>query len=242
MLVGSVATPLPYLSSLGFQLDLAIGKYDGVSGTDTGAAAGHLFWRNPDVGMLGAFADFGNINSLHYGRIGVEGAKYHGSWTLNVMFGMEFGQNVLTRFVDEVDISYHFNENFKASIGHRLTARGHLGNIGFEKQFYARKNIAWSVFGLAEAGEDNFTQAFLGVKASYGSKGAGSLQTRDRSKGVRIRIPRNLASITRCGEVDKPFRDPQWLYDIKLVSQLNNIHCASKSDINKRSSTGAFRP
>ena len=113
MLVASVATPLPYLSSLGFQLDLAIGQYDGVSGTNSGGAAGHLFWRNPDVGMLGLFADFGNINSFHFGRIGVEGAKYIGPWTVDIMLGMEFGQNVLTRFVDEVEVSYNFNENFR---------------------------------------------------------------------------------------------------------------------------------
>ena len=242
MLVASVTAPLPYLSSLGFQLDVALGQYDGVSRSDSGGAAGHLFWRNPDVGMLGLFADFGNVTSFHFGRIGVEGAKYIGPWTIDVMLGMEFGQNVLTRFVDEVDVSYNFNENFKASIGHRLTSRGHMGNIGFEKQFYASQNVAWSMFGTAEAGEDDFSQVFLGVKAAYSANGAVTLQQRDRSRSVKIRLPRNLASITQCGKVDTPFRDPQWLYDLGLVSQLNTNYCASSSEINELSSTGIFKP
>ncbi len=242
MLVASVSTPLPYLQSLGFQLDLAIGQYDGVAGSDSGAAAGHLFWRNPEMGMLGAYADYGVINSFHFGRIGFEGSKYIGSWSVDVLLGMEFGQNVLTRFVDEVDISYNFNENFKVSIGHRLTSRGHMGNVGFEKQFYATENVAWSVTGLAEAGEDSFTQAFLGLKATFGRNGATTLQQRDRSRSVKVRIPRNLASITQCGNVDAPFRDPQWMYDVGLVSQLNTTHCASKTGIRKRSSTAIFNP
>ena len=242
LLVASVSAPVPYLASLGFQFDFASGRYDGVTGSVARAAAGHLFWRNPAVGMLGIFSDYGKLNSLHFGRLGIEGALYHGPWTIDGMLGMEFGQNVLTRFVDEIDISYNFNKNFKASVGHRITARGHMGNIGFEKQFAAYENVAWSIFGTAEAGEDDFSQAFLGVKASFGSNGAGSLEERDRSKGVKVRIPSNLASITQCGKVDTPFRDPQWLHDIKLVHQHNSTHCASKSDINKRSSTGIFKP
>ncbi len=242
MLVGSLSTPIPYFTRFGFQLDLALGKYDGVSGTDSGGAAGHLFWRDPQIGMLGIFADFGNINAIHFGRLGFEGARYYGPWTIEVLLGMEFGQNVLTRFVDEVDISYNFNENFKVSVGQRLTSRGHMANIGFEKQFAAYENVSWSIYGVAEAGEDDFNQAFLGVKASYGSAGAKSLQERDRSQGVKVRLPRNLASITQCGKVDTPFRDPQWLYDIALVSQLNTKNCASKSEINALSSTGIFKP
>ncbi len=240
--VSSFTTSVPFLPSFGFQGDMAVGNFGNNTGEASETFAGHLFWRNPDHAMLGIFADWGNLNAHHFGRLGFEGARYYGPWSVEVLLGIEFGQHVITKFVDEVDISYHFDENFKASVGHRYMSRGHIVNIGFEKQFAAGENVSWSLFGVGETGEDNFTQAFFGVRASLGSQGAVSLQERDRRQNIKVRIPRNLSSITQCAKVDKPFRDTQLLLDLGLVSKLNRTLCGSKSKINKLSSTGIIRP
>lgn len=200
MFLASVATPIPMVSGFGAQLDLGIGKYrhDYIS-----AAAGlHLFWRDPGRGMIGIYGDWGYVNPEHAGRMGVEGAIYKDRWTLDGFAGVQFGQHVMTEFVDEVDLSYYFTDDLRGSIGHRLTSRGHAANIGFE--FRPQQLSGWTVFGEAEAGEDDYYGAWIGMRVALGASAGASLIEQDRGSGVRIRIPRNIASVTQCGDIPNP--------------------------------------
>ncbi|MEC9342403.1 MAG: hypothetical protein VYD64_01025, partial [Pseudomonadota bacterium] len=172
MFIASVATPFPFFDQFGAQLDLGIGSY---RSSYTSAAAGlHLFWRDPSVGLLGVYGDWGYVNPEHAGRMGVEAAWYSGNWSIDAFAGVQFGQHVLTEFVDEVDLSYYFTENFKASVGHRLTARGHVANIGFEYLPELGMASGWSIYGEAETGEDDYHGAWLGLRYSFGSSSASS--------------------------------------------------------------------
>jgi hypothetical protein len=240
----SVSTVMPYFSSFGIQGDLAYGLYDGNQATSSAAAALHIFWRNPGVGMLGIYGDWGYLSPVHSGRLGMETAYYSGQWTVEGLFAMEFGQNVYTKFVDEIDLSYYFDDNTKVSMGHRFIARGNVFNVGFEKQFGEYAGSPWSVFGEAEAGEDDYYQVFAGIKASLGTGAATSMIGRDRGQNVRIRIPRNLASVTQCANVDNPFPAPKWLTNIHLITpgSMTETLCASKKSLNRVSSTGIFKP
>lgn len=200
MFIASVATPMPFAPSFGAQLDVGIGSY---RESYTSAAAGlHLFYRDPDVGLLGIYGDWGYVNPEHAGRMGVEGSLYNGRVTIDVFAGVQFGQHVLTEFVDEVDFSYYFTDNLRGSLGHRLTSRGHTANISFE--FMPEGSGGWSVFGEAEAGEDDYHSAWLGLRYSFGQSSANTLIERDRVADPLVRIPRNLASVTRCGEIQDP--------------------------------------
>lgn len=243
MAMTSVSLPIPYFSNFGIQGDLAYGLYDGVNADTSAAAALHIFWRNPGVGMLGIYGDWAYLNPVHAGRLGMEGAIYNGNWTLDGFAGMEFGQNVYTKFVEEVDLSYYFDENTKMSIGHRFMARGNVANLGFEKQFAGGPGSAWSLFGEAEIGEDSYFQAFLGLRASFGGN-APSLMARDRQSMVHNRIPRNLAAITQCATVDTPFPAPSWLTNVGLINKGSYTEdlCASKRSLNRVSSTGIYNP
>jgi len=197
MFVASVTTPMPFFSSLGAQLDLGAGVWD--HDFTSAAAALHIFHRDPDRGLIGIYGDWGYINPEHAGRLGVEASAYMGRWTLDVFAGVQFGQHVLTEFVDEVDLSYYFTDNLRASLGHRLISRGHIANFSFE---YMPENTAgWSVFGEAEAGEDDYHSAWLGLRYSFGQGSARTLIDRDRTADPLVRIPRNLASLTRCGDI-----------------------------------------
>ena len=240
----SLTAPIPYFSSFGIQGDLAYGIYDGNNASSSAAAALHIFWRNPGVGMLGIYGDWGYLSPVHSGRLGIEAAHYSGQWSIDGLFAMEFGQNVYTKFVDEIDVSYYVDNNTKISLGHRFTARGNVANIGFEKQFGELSGSAWSVFGEAEAGEDDFYQVFAGIKATLGSGTATTLIDRDRGANVRIRIPRNLASITQCADVDTPFAAPNWLTDLHLITpgSMTETLCASERSLNKVSTSGIFNP
>ena len=200
MFLASVAAPMPFYPSIGVQLDLGIGRF---GSKYTSAASGlHIFKRDPSTGMLGIYGDWGYVDTEHGGRVGVEGAIYNGRWSLDAMAGVQFGQHFLTKFVDEVDLSYYFTDNLRGSVGHRLTSRGHAANVSFE--FMPEGSGGWSVFGEAEAGEDEYHSAWLGLRYSFGQSSANTLIERDRVADPLIRIPRNLASVTRCGEIQDP--------------------------------------
>ena len=221
MFIASVATPVPFFSSLGIQLDLGIGQY---RQDYTSAASGlHIFWRNPDTGLLGIYGDWGFVDNEHGGRVGIEASAYNGRWSLDTLLAVQFGQHLLTKIVDEVDVSYYFTDNLRGSLGHRLTSRGHAANVSFE---YMPDNIAgWSIYGEAEAGEDDYQGAWAGVRYSFGQSSANSLIERDRTADPISRIPRNLASFTQCAELPVAIPEDWW------HSETSNL-CASKSEIN----------
>ena len=225
MLIASMAMPMPFLPSFGAQLDLGIGEY---RNSYTSAAAGlHLFYRDPDTGMLGIYGDWGYVDNEHGGRAGIEAALYNGRWSLDVMAGVQFGQHYDTEFVDEVDLSYYFTDNFKGSIGHRLISPGHVANVGFE---YMPDNLAgWSIYGEAEAGEDSYNGAWVGLRYSFGNSSASTLIERDRQADPIIRIPRNLASLTRCGDIANP-ADYHDSWNGFETTKTDNI-CGSKDDL-----------
>jgi hypothetical protein len=223
MFIATMATPFPYFDQFGAQLDLGIGSYD--ADYISSAAALHLFWRDPGIGLLGIYGDWSYINPEHAGRVAVEGAIYNGRWSLDVMAGVQFGQHVYTDFVDEVDLSYYFTDNLKGSIGHRLTSRGNAGNLAFE---YMPENMpGWSLFGQAEAGEDDYVAGWIGLRYAFGTGTAGNLITRDRTSNTFVRIPRNIASVTRCGEVPELIEGDWWSRTLK------HELCASKGELDR---------
>ena len=89
-------------------------------------AAGHLFWRDPSIGLLGAFgsylhwdgtdvASIGRIGA-DVGRIAAEGEYYAGRWTFSGLAGVETMRvnapagvpafSVPDRFFDWISASY----------------------------------------------------------------------------------------------------------------------------------------
>lgn len=219
MFIASLATPVPFAPSFGAQVDLGIGKY---RDDYTSAAAGlHLFYRDPDRGLLGIYGDWAYVNPEHAGRVGVEAALYNDRWTLDLLLGKQFGQHVYTKFIDEVDLSYYFTDNFRGSIGHRLISRGHVGNISFE---YLFANTGWSLYGEAETGEDDYHGAWLGLRYAFGQGKATTLIARDRTADPMVRIPRNLASVTQCGNIAETKGSTWWRHE------MDNL-CASEEEI-----------
>lgn len=92
---GAAAFTIPVGRQNGFQLDLHGGSLDG---DGYGTAAGHLFWRDPNVGLLGFYGSFTRWN--RYGGADVtqlsgEFEGYFGRWTLQGIAGVEFGNWVV---------------------------------------------------------------------------------------------------------------------------------------------------
>lgn len=218
MFIGSMAVPV--WQNFGIQADVGIGSF----GSDYTSAAGglHIFWRDPDTGMLGIYGDWGYVNPEHSGRVAIEASLYLDRVTVDVLAGVRFGQHVYTRAFDEVDFGYYFTDNFKASLGHRFTSRGHVANVSFE--YMPESAAGWSIYGEAEIGEDDYSSAYAGIRYSFGAGPNSSLIERDRRSAVRIRIPRNIADDTRCGRLPEVKPKTFWRSEMSIL-------CASKDEL-----------
>jgi len=218
MLLGTLAIPLGH--PFGLQLDVGAGRFDDDYKSEAGAF--HLFWRNPTRAMVGFYGDWGYINPEHAGRVGFEGSYYFERVTLDILVGVNFGQHVDTQGFDEIDLAYYFTDNFKGTLGHRSTTRGQVANIGFEYMPAQAPN--WSVYGQAEAGEDDNHSVFAGVRYEFGSKRQPTLIETDRQSRLPIRVPRNIVNVTRCGKL--PEAKPATFWRKKM-----NTMCASRNDL-----------
>ena len=91
---GSLSIPLA--QQWGLQIDGGVGSFNS-SGTARGA--GHVFWRDPSVGLLGVYGSYSRWNgnsgvivprtALNIARAGAEGEYYLGRWTVGGVIGYE---------------------------------------------------------------------------------------------------------------------------------------------------------
>jgi len=140
---GTLTVPLG--CEFGAQIDLTGGSFDD---RFIGTVAGHLFWRNPAQGLLGAYADYTDwdeFGGVHAGHVGPEGELYNGQWTVQGVTGVEFGNtrsetvgsiiqtfSVPTRFFDEINLAYYPQDNLELYAGHRYLAGKNAAAFGGE--------------------------------------------------------------------------------------------------------------
>ncbi len=91
---GAVAVPLG--GQWGFQVDGGAGALENHAFE---SAAGHLFWRNPWQGLLGAYVSYTHwdqYGGVHANQAAIEFERYWGRWTLRGILGGEFGNSAST--------------------------------------------------------------------------------------------------------------------------------------------------
>jgi len=183
---GSLSIPLA--QQWGLQIDGGVGSFNH-SGTSRGA--GHVFWRDPSVGLLGAYGSYSRWNgvsgviiprtALNVARVGAEGEYYLGRWTLGGVLGYESVRfNIPTvvpgvpafsipdRFFDSVRASYYVTDNFKLSIGHVYTLGRSALSLGSEYGFALGGGRMASLFAQGLVGERGVNGARGGLRIYFG--------------------------------------------------------------------------
>lgn len=166
---GSVTTPLGH--SFGLQVDALGGVHDG---DGMGGGAAHLFWRDPELGLVGLYGSgFANTSGINYtaGNIGIEAALYVGQFTVEGLVG---GQ-----FVDERDadvfalatLAYYPIDDLRLHGGYRYWFGEHIGTVGFEWQLPGQNDdsINFGLFADARFREDE-AGAWGGLRVYFGSQ------------------------------------------------------------------------
>jgi hypothetical protein len=174
---------VPFANSFGVQIDGAGGKFDS---RPFEVVAGHFFWRNPNVGLLGLYGSFSNYNSgfgqSRVGQVAAEAGRYWGRFSVDGIAGVEFGNSISgtisglidtidisTRFFDKVNVSFYPHDNVQLYVGHRYLGGKHAAAFGGEVAVPVPGTGAMtSLFAEGRAGE--YTGVWGGLKIYLGQK------------------------------------------------------------------------
>jgi hypothetical protein len=189
---GQGSLTFPVQSQFGAQLDGNVGS---LASSGFAAVAGHWFWRNPNQALIGVYASqtyWDAFGGVYVTQVAGEGEYYFGKFTVQGIAGVEFGNSVSTtsvippggggspglvtnssfgigtRFFDEVNLKYYFDNNFDGYIGHRYLGGQNALALGGEAAVPLGAGLMGSAFIEARIGEDDFHGVWGGLKLYFG--------------------------------------------------------------------------
>ena len=186
---GSFSVPIGH--RFGFQAD---GYGSIISGDFVGGGAGHLFWRDPSVGLVGAYGggarnDLVGFDSL---RFGIEGEAYLGRISVEALLGWEGIEYDSTGAEEDnvfalADIAFYMTDDLRFSAGYRHWNDIHMAAFGTEYQLPMRwGGNGAALFAEARVGEDDYRAIWGGVRFYIGAEQK-SLIRRHREDDPRLR-------------------------------------------------------
>jgi len=158
---GSFSMPLGH--SYGLQVDGLGGKINGDARWGVGA---HVFWRDPDKGLLGAIASYNKRSNDDASRFGAEGEWYLDQFSFLGTAGYQTG-DVKGGFVGNLDLRWYVNDNAFVSAG-GITSSGDAGaRFSAEYQPGITSLPGLSLFADGIVAED-FDQVLIGIRYYFG--------------------------------------------------------------------------
>ena len=209
---GAVSVPIG--PAFGLQIDAGFvdAAIDGVSGAeDFGFTAhgigGHLFWRDPSIGLIGLYAHHseyeftnGAGDLLTNTRYGVEGEAYLGNFTIKGFAGQDeldwnFAEGRETYLAGKADLDFYITENFMISAGIEHAFEQTTGKLGIEAMADFGR-IATSLYADASFGVD--TQTITGGIKLYVGPASKSLKARHREDDPASDLFGNFGAMGGC--------------------------------------------
>jgi hypothetical protein len=170
---GSVSFPLA--QQFGFQADAL---YSRITDLDFYGGAGHLFWREPDTGLVGLAGGYLYRRGVDTFQVGAEGEYYLNRFTLGAFAGVgsiKYAQPVPfidtnpTRFVGRVSIGYYPMDDLLVSASYTTAFKDNLvkGNLEYQTPI---KGLALTA--EAAYGDHGYDHLLFGVRYYFGGKKA----------------------------------------------------------------------
>ena len=114
------AFSVPLSQRCGLQIDGLLGQW----GSDLFyGAAGHLFWRDPNVGFAGIYGSFKHLDTptgWNLGQMAFEGEYYMQQWTARGVIGWE-GVDYTSRAFTRLDLDWYATPDVSFSVGYHYT-------------------------------------------------------------------------------------------------------------------------
>lgn len=199
---GDFAYTMPLGHSFGLQLDGVLGYF---GQTDDGVARGaaHLFWRNPDVGLLGFYGAATTVAGSEVYQFGGEGHLYFGRASLEGKIGWEDASLDDGAF-GTATAAVYFTDNLRAWTGVRYSGfqddnnigpgqisvrgPGTVGVLGLEYQtnFLGEGRQAASLFAEGRFSDDGYRAVWGGVRIYFGESKSLIRRHREDDPGTDI--------------------------------------------------------
>jgi len=115
---------LPVSHQTGFQADTL---YSRIGAENFYGGAGHFFWRNPDLGLVGLAGGYISRSGVDTFQLGAEGEYYLGAFTLGAFAGLgqvnyanaaPFIDTQPTRFIGRVSADYYPMKDLRVGLGY----------------------------------------------------------------------------------------------------------------------------
>jgi hypothetical protein len=167
---GAASFSMPLGDTFGFQADLAV---DNAFGLTAIAGAAHVFTRDPNSYLLGAYggyADFGNATGAWIGpeaELYLDKVSFEGTAGLiNVMPNSGGSQNKLFAFGD---FGFYATDNFRLTVGASSIAGFESAHAGME-WLMGNSGLPISFKTDAQFGENNYYNVTAGISIYFGGE------------------------------------------------------------------------
>lgn len=165
LVFGSATVPLD--DNYGAQVDGLLGA---VGDDAVWGVGGHLFWRDPDKGLLGVVGSYIGVDDHDSGgRFGVEGELYSGQFTTIARGGYQVGEFDDGGF-GSIDLRWYGTDDFMLSGGGAAAAGDFIAKFGAEYQPGLSALPSLSVFADAEIGDEDADRIFFGLRFYVGGE------------------------------------------------------------------------
>lgn len=178
------AFSVPLGQNFGFQGDGLVGLSD--DGELYGTAA-HLFWRDPSVGLFGAYGGAMHVEDsardyTHY-AVGAEGELYLDRVSIEALVGYSTGKRIDDDILFDGSLAYYLTDDVRIAGGARYLQDDLMGTGGFEFQL---SQSGASLFGEGGYHDGDRWQAFAGIRFYFGSSKPLIRRHREDDPGVRL--------------------------------------------------------
>jgi len=223
--LADLSVSLPLGHSFGFQAD---GLFGYISGDQEGVAAGagHLFWRDPGIGLLGGYGAIMSIGDEEFYRYAGEAQLYLGQLALEGFLGQDeadlddgiFWQGIAAYYLSE-DLRLSGGVSYSNWRDDELSGPGTVGVLGFEYQASRNEQYGLSLFGEGRSDGDDFNAIWGGVRLYFGDNK--SLIRRHREDDPSGLVAGGAGSV----DVDMPVPTPApvFISDSRLKRDIKHI-------------------
>lgn len=179
---GSISLPVSH--QFGFQADAL---YSHISDLNLYGGAGHLFWRNPQTGLLGITGGYlysDGRDTINTFQVGAEGQIYYKQFTfgffggvgsINYEYTAPFIDTNPTKFVGRISADYYPLENLRVGAAFVTAFQNNLGRGEIE---YQTPLPGVALTGEVAFGDHGYDDWLLGVRYYFG--GRKTLRARQR--------------------------------------------------------------
>jgi len=194
---GAGALTVPVGGQFGAQIDGLAGALDGDALGGVAGHLFWRDPSRALLGIYGSYTTWDRFGGVNAGQVAFEGEYYLGRFTVQGIAGVEFGNSratsssissqtaipfgtlntlttstqrfdITTRYFDQINFKYYFNDNLSTYVGHRYLGGRNMAALGGEFAFPLNRGLLASAFVEGRVGESDARSIWGGFHIYFG--------------------------------------------------------------------------